>query len=231
MTNYVSILSGALQTAADPERALMMKRYLKDQFEFFGISAPKLKELRHGFIKLHGLPPAGEVNALVRALWNLPQREFQYCAAAISEKMLVKCGYGAIDFIEYMIVNKSWWDTVDWIASHHAGKWFKLFPGEMHSRTFNWISSENIWLQRSAILFQLKYKALTDTEMLLSYCNSVAGSKEFFIRKAIGWALREYSKTNPEAVMNYTSNSQLSGLSKREALKWLNRGSKKINPT
>lgn len=223
MVNYILPLSEALQQAANPEKALMMKRYLRGQFEFYGISAPQLKEIRNRFINLHGMPPAGQVSTFVRTLWEMPQREYQYCAAGISEKMVIQCGYDAIGFIEFMIVNKSWWDTVDWLASRHSGMWLKRNSDEMVSRSQKWIDSENIWLQRSAILFQLKYKIETDAELLYNYCTRLAGSKEFFIRKAIGWALREYSKSNPDAVRQFVKSSRLSGLSKREALKWLHR--------
>ena len=128
-----------------------------------------------------------------------------------------------IEFIEFMIVNKPWWDTVDWVASHHAGTYFKMFPHLIREKTGAWMNSENIWLQRSALLFQLKYKRHTDEKLLFDYILKLKDSKEFFIRKAIGWALREYSKTAPESVVHFVETTELSGLSRREALKWLKR--------
>ena len=124
---------------------------------------------------------------------------------------------------EFMIINKSWWDTVDMIASHLVGTHFKRFPGLIPAYTEKWMASGNFWLQRTALLFQLKYKKETDVELMSDLIKRLAGEKEFFIRKAIGWVLREYSKTDPEIVINFVENQQLSNLSRTEALKVNNR--------
>ncbi|NRA91436.1 MAG: DNA alkylation repair protein, partial [Psychroserpens sp.] len=124
-----------------------------------------------------------------------------------------------IELYEYMVTHKSWWDTVDFIAAHLMGGYFKTYPELRASFCEKWLNSGHMWLQRCAILFQLKYKDQADTELLSHMIESLLGSKEFFINKAIGWMLREYSKTNPKWVLNYASKTDLSPLSRKEAIR------------
>jgi len=128
----------------------------------------------------------------------------------------------SIKLIEHCIVHKSWWDTVDGIASDWLGTYFKQFNEQIILITSSWNKNSNIWLQRSSILFQKSYKKTTDTALLSSHILHLKDSKEFFIRKAIGWALREYSKTNPEWVIQFVTKNKLSPLSEKEALKRIN---------
>ena len=128
-----------------------------------------------------------------------------------------------IQLFEKLIVEKSWWDTVDYLANHIIGPWFKKYPESIPAITSRWNKSKNIWLQRSSLLFQLKYKKETDTALLKSYILNLVGSKEFFVKKAIGWVLREYSKTNGDYVRKFVKDHPLQPLSAKEALKWLDR--------
>ena len=175
------------------------------------------------FLRQHGLPDTQDINEISGEFWQLPQREYQYVIMEILGKMAKKADKGRIDLYEYLIVNKSWWDTVDYIASNLAGVYFLKFPGQIQSYTEKWMDSGNMWLQRTALLFQLKYKKETDLELLTDYVVRLQGSKEFFINKAIGWILREYSKTDGDWVRNFVKKYKLAPLSHREALKWLNR--------
>ncbi|MFT6151359.1 MAG: 3-methyladenine DNA glycosylase AlkD [Flavobacteriales bacterium] len=118
-----------------------------------------------------------------------------------------------------MITNKSWWDTVDLITTNLVGNYFKLFPEQIIPITKIWMESDNIWLQRTCLIFQLKYKEEIDTDLLTDYILQLKDTKEFFINKAIGWILREYTRTNPEWVIDFVNKHELSNLSKREALK------------
>jgi 3-methyladenine DNA glycosylase AlkD len=120
-----------------------------------------------------------------------------------------------------MITNKSWWDTVDFIATKLVGTYLVLYPCERKNYVNKWINSGNIWLQRTAILFQLKYKEQTDFELLTYIIRQLNHTDEFFINKAIGWALREYSKTNPVKVKEFIDSVQLSNLSIKEGSKYL----------
>jgi 3-methyladenine DNA glycosylase AlkD len=126
-----------------------------------------------------------------------------------------------IVWIEKLIVTKSWWDTVDILATHLAGEYFKKHKNKIDLITNQWNNSDNIWLQRSSLLFQLKYKQNTNVFLLENYILNLKESKEFFIRKSIGWILREYSKTNPAWVIQFLQKNELSNLSVREASKYL----------
>ena len=110
---------------------------------------------------------------------------------------------------------------MDYIASNLVGSYFNIYPGKIRETTDRWMASQNMWLQRTCLLFQLKYKNKTDESLLSGFIDQLTGSKEFFIRKAIGWSLREYSKTNPDFVLSFVRARELSGLSEREALKWI----------
>jgi len=122
-----------------------------------------------------------------------------------------------------MVINKSWWDTIDFLSPKIVGEYFKLYPETIENQIEKWIHSNNMWLQRSCLIFQLKYKETLNTQLLTHIIQSLLCSKEFFINKAIGWILREYSKTNPQWVIKFVHTNTLNTLSKREALKFINR--------
>ncbi len=126
-----------------------------------------------------------------------------------------------IHLFEFCIINKSWWDTVDFLASECTGRYFLLFPEQIIPKTGKWNLSNNIWLQRSSLLFQKAYKKATDTQLLSAYTLHLSASKEFFVQKAIGWILREYARTNPTWVIEFVNTHTLPALSKREAMKHL----------
>ncbi len=227
--SYQNKLREELSELKNPERAAKMSAYMKENFSFFGVKAPERQALLKGFIQEHGLPSKKEEYRVVLSLWEEPERELHYCALEILEKRFKK----RIEkedsvLLEFLITNKSWWDTVDLIASKLAGAYFKKFPKQIESVAEKWINSNNLWLNRSAILYQLKYKQETDPYRLFSYCIQWSHSKEFFHQKAIGWALREYSKTNPNQVVDFLKNHKVAPLSKREGLKWIR--SKNIYP-
>jgi 3-methyladenine DNA glycosylase AlkD len=123
--------------------------------------------------------------------------------------------------MEQLITTKSWWDTVDAIAPKAVGKIADKFPEVVPETIDGWATHDYMWLKRAAILFQLKYKQKTDEELLYQYIRQNAASKEFFIQKAIGWALREYSKTNPASVKKFIEGQPLAPLSVREGSKYL----------
>lgn len=153
----------------------------------------------------------------------IPEREYQYFAITLLERMIKKANFEIVDLLEYLIVNKSWWDSVDGIAVNLAGTFFNNYHDMIDDITYKWMNSGNMWLQRTCILFQLKYKQKTDFELMTKFILQCSGSNEFFIQKAIGWALREYSKTNPDAVIEFIRKNQLKPLSVREGLKRINK--------
>ncbi|MNI03646.1 DNA alkylation repair enzyme [compost metagenome] len=201
---------------------------MRDQFSFLGIRSPERVALTKAFIKEYGTPEGDNLQAAVLELWRLPEREFHYTAMVLLEKKKKKSELSRIDLLEQLVVDNSWWDTVDFLASHLIGAQFTLFPELIPSYTQRWIESDNMWLQRTAILFQLGYKKRTDTDLLWSFIRHTADSKEFFIRKAIGWALREYSKTDEAAVRRFLDETQLSPLSVKEALKFVERSTLRL---
>ena len=200
-----------------------MKQYMKDQFEFFGIKSVERKKLTRKFFTAQGIPSKHDYKEVIQELWDLPQREFQYAALDILEHLVKKRIQVKIELLEYLIMTKSWWDTVDWMATRIVGVCFRQNP-ELITQTYSrWMEIDNIWLQRVCILFQLKYKEKTDVKLLFSTIQELSGSEEFFIQKAIGWALREQLKIDPAVVQKFVDENELAPLSRREALKVLKR--------
>ncbi|MGD7022968.1 DNA alkylation repair protein [Rossellomorea vietnamensis] len=208
---------------ANKENAGPMKAYMRNQFDFLGIRTPERKMLLRDFLKEYGTPSLEELPEIARTLWEQPEREFQYLALALLDKNRSRLQPVHLSLMEELIVMKSWWDTIDTIASRLAGFVIRKHPLEGEVFLEKWIASENFWLNRTAILHQLSYKEGTDEERLFSYIKQHASSKEFFIEKAIGWALREYSKTAPDKVAAFIEREELRPLSKREGLKHLKR--------
>ena len=217
--NNLAILATTLKENADAQRAEPMKRYMKNQFEFYGISAPIRKKILSDFYKNNTLV-FNDFDKEIIQFYQTKYRETQYCAMEITQKYYKKnISKDSIKTIEKMILIDSWWDTVDFIADKILGLYGQKFPEEIPNFVNRFMKSENIWLQRSCILFQLKYKEKTDTKLLFDLCEKLSYSNEFFIQKAIGWALREYAKTDAKTVYNFVETHDLKPLSKREALK------------
>ena len=222
MHPYVKKLKTLFKQNADPSQAPAMRKYMRDQFEYLGIKTPQSKLLQKEFFAQNGLPDISELDVIVRELWGLPQREFKYVAMGLIDKSNKKLPAEFIKTIEYLIVTESWWDTVDLIATHQVGTMFKRHPKVKEIYLKKWRKSENIWLRRTTILFQLLYKTETDVNLLCDIISENLGSDEFFINKAIGWALRQYARTDPKAVKKFVKETkELHPLSRREAMKHL----------
>jgi len=205
---------------ADAEKAVGMKKYMKNKFEYFGIKAPLRKSINSSIYKKYKFEPNEEFAKLVKTLWAAEEREFQYTAMDWMERIVRKMDAEWIVILEKLVVKKSWWDTVDWIAANGIGRLLLKFPEQRKAKCDAWIESKNIWLNRTAILHQLKHKDETDWELLQTYVLRHRGSKEFFINKAAGWALRQYYKLEPDKVYRFVEDHpELSKLTKREALK------------
>lgn len=216
---YYSSLTNSYKLHSNQEKAFSMKKYLLNQFDFYGLTMPQRRALDNHFLQNNVFPRGTALDTIVRELWDLPQREYQYFALELLEKNMKQADKKLILLLETLITNKSWWDTVDTIATKLVAGFFVKYPEQIPCFIKKWIESDNMWLQRTAILFQLKYKGKTDYDLLFSCIKKCAGSKEFFIRKAIGWALREYAKTSPEKVIEFVNSNSLSLLSQREALR------------
>jgi 3-methyladenine DNA glycosylase AlkD len=197
-----------------------MSNYMKGKFTFLGLPSPLRKEIQsEWFIQLPDLT-GEEKRELVQELWQKEEREFQYTAIDFIKKWKKKEWFEEdLDFLEWLITQKSWWDTVDLIASNYLGNYFLLFPHKLEAAIENWRNSENIWLNRSTLIYQLKYKNQVNFELLKSLVVQFQVNKEFFIQKAIGWSLRSYADVYPEKVMEFVNEINLEGLAKREAIR------------
>jgi 3-methyladenine DNA glycosylase AlkD len=221
MHPYAKSLQKLYREHADPLKAAPMAAYMRNQFEYLGIQTPKSTELTRLFIAEHGLPELVALEEIMRDLWSLPEREFQYVAVGMLSRRAKELPSDFIRVMEYLLVTKSWWDTVDSIAGGSVGTHFNRYPLVKEKYVASWRKSENIWLRRTTLLFQLGYKKDTNFPLLCDLIRDNLGSKEFFIYKAIGWALRQYSRVDPQGVRNFVAQTPLHPLSKREALKWL----------
>lgn len=219
MQEFIKTLEAEFSKNANPQIALEQKAYLKNQFEFYGMKTEQRRTIQKPFLVKAFLPSKAEAKKLIKTLWMKPEREYQYFSQELAQRYVKQFEKNDIELFEFMVVNKSWWDTVDVIAVKLMGEYFRFFPKETYACVERWIASENTWLQRCAILFQLMYKEKLDTELLAYVINSLLGSKEFFINKAMGWILRQYSRTNPDWVRDFVEGAELAPLSRREALK------------
>jgi 3-methyladenine DNA glycosylase AlkD len=204
---------------ANASVAAGQKAYMRNQFEFYGLKTPVRRALQKQLFQKERLPPKDEVAGIVKTLWGHPQRECHYLAQELLKKYLNNLEEQDIALYEFMITHNSWWDTVDFIAVNLVGRYFRKFPSKRDAHVTKWLASGNIWLQRTALLFQLKYKESLDTTLLSDSIEKLLGSGEFFINKAIGWILREYSKTNAAWVIQFVNSTPLHSLSRKEALR------------
>jgi 3-methyladenine DNA glycosylase AlkD len=220
MHPYTLSLKSLFEQNANSAQAGPMRKYMRDQFEYLGIKTPQSAALMKEFITEHGLPPLDRLDVISRELWSLPQREFQYAAVGLMGKLENKLEPEFITTTEYLLVTKSWWDTVDALAGHAVGTQFKRSPVVKEKYLKKWRKSDNFWLRRTTLLFQLGYKEETDFDLLCEIIKENLGSDEFFINKAIGWALRQYVHTDPAPVKKFVkATKDLHSLSRREALK------------
>lgn len=221
---YIDRLKIIFSGKRDKEQAEPMERYMKNQFPFLGIKTPERKVLLRQFYKETGiLQEECLPEAFIREAWALPEREYHYAALTVLARQPGWLKEQHIPLLEELITTNAWWDSVDTLATAIAGPFLADKDGLRKRIISSWETHDNMWLRRTAILHQLKYKHDTDEKALFRIIHLNRDDKEFFIRKAIGWALREYSKTNPEAVQAFLAREPLSPLSVREGLKHINR--------
>ncbi len=205
----------------DDETAIGMKAYLRDQFECLGVKKPLRAIIIKAFVQEFRSFSDSEWPLIVEQLWQLRFREFQYMAMEFCRMKSKSFQPEHLPLFERMITDKSWWDTVDFVASNLIGELFRRHPEWISPAIEKWTTTDNFWLHRTCIIFQLKYGKRTDSTLLFDLCRRYAGEKEFFMRKAIGWALRQYSKSNPGAVRDFIRKQKLSPLSLKEASKYI----------
>ncbi len=205
---------------SNQENATKMKAYMKNHFDFLGIKSPERKKIARPYISELSKNYGEEFETITQKFWNQKQREFQYIGMVFLLRTKKHWKKNSLTFFKKCITQKAWWDTVDFLASNIIGNYMLKFYPDDFSKMEKWNQDKDMWIIRTSILFQLKYKEKTDWELLQKNILNHDHSPEFFLRKAMGWALREYGKRNPEKVLTFIQqNPQLSGLTQREALK------------
>jgi 3-methyladenine DNA glycosylase AlkD len=218
--SFSNELEKAFNENSNTENAVAMSKYMRTIFPFFGIKTAERRQILKKLWKTNQQEVSQNSRQIALELFQKQQREFHYCAVEILiQELNRKYIKEDIQLIEKLIITNSWWDSVDFLAKYLLGNYLLQFPEETDSVILKFSNSVNMWLNRSAILFQLGYKEKTNFEVLKLVCEKHKMSTEFFIQKAIGWALREYAKTNPEAVRSFVAQTVLMPLSKKEALK------------
>ena len=222
-SEFVSQISPAFISLGDHKRAIGAQAYMKDIAPFIGVTTPERRAAVKKAAKSMKVPTSDELGVTARKLWKLEEREFQYAANDLIDiHWKVADKDFLADHVEHLIVTKSWWDTVDGLGSVAISPLTDKYGCE--KLIAKWNKSPNMWLNRAAIQHQRGRKYETDVKLILQYCDDHADSKEFFIVKAIGWALRDIAKINPRAVRDFLkSHPDLGGVAVREAERGLGR--------
>ncbi|MFI9151275.1 DNA alkylation repair protein [Streptomyces sp. NPDC053367] len=213
-------LTDVYAAAADPERAVGMRAYMKDVAPFLGLTTPERRALSRTVVAGTSRPDEADLTALALGCWRLPEREYRYFAVDYLRRHVGSCSSRFLPVVRHLVATDSWWDTVDLLAAHVVGPLVaadRALTADMDA----WIADDDLWIARAALLHQLRYKERTDVRRLFAYCLRQSGHCDFFIRKAIGWALREYAKTDPDAVRDFLTRERgrFAPLTVREALK------------
>ncbi len=200
-----------------------MQAYMKSEMPFLGLQAPALRRVCREVIAAHQLSTREDVDTAVRRLWREAEfREERYAALTLAHRYRRLASAETLTLYEELVVTGAWWDLVDSVA-HLAGDLVRRYPSETKPAMRAWSTDENIWKRRVSIICQLGFKQDTDVPLLYACIKPSLGSHEFFLRKAIGWALRDYAWHDPREVERYVRENadRLSPLSTREATKHL----------
>lgn len=221
LADRVDDLRRALTAVADPTKSPQMAAYQQHRFAFLGIRAPERREAAKFFLAAGRGATSSELLDGADACWAQPEREFHYVGTDLLVRWVRSIVSSDLGRVERLIRTNSWWDTVDALAINVVGPMVAA-DGSLSATMDRWIDDE-LWIARTAILHQLKFRDRTDADRLFGYIDRRAAETDFFMRKAAGWALREYAKTDPGAVRAYVDSrgDRLSGLTRREALEHL----------
>jgi 3-methyladenine DNA glycosylase AlkD len=221
--DLVRFVRRELRRLADPKKAVEMAAYLKTDMPFYGVQKPRRLPVYGEITRRFPITTRSEYRQAVTALWSQPHREEKYAAVHVARSVPSYITVSSVGLYEQMIRQGAWWDLVDGIAVDLVGHVLLHQRRQMRPRIDKWIDDHDMWIRRAALLSQISHKSQTDDGQLFSHCLRRAHEKEFFIRKAIGWALREYACTAPDAVARFLRQNRdlLSALSFREAAKHL----------
>jgi 3-methyladenine DNA glycosylase AlkD len=220
----IADLRRTLAALADARRAGPMQRYMKSAMPYYGVPTVPLRKACKQLFERHPLPSFAAWRDTVLALFRGAQRrEERYVAIELAGARAYRAyrTLQALPMFEEMITRGAWWDLVDGLATHRIGELLRAHPAQMKRTLLRWAHGDDLWKRRSAILSQVTFKHETDLAFLYACIEPSLASREFFLRKAIGWALRSYAWTDADEVARYVRahDAQLSPLSRREALK------------
>lgn len=222
--DLVAALRDGLAALGDPVKAPQMQAYMKSVMPFRGVPTPARTKMVKEVLAARAPGDRPTWEATVRALWDgATFREERYLAIDLCGHRTARAWQDAatVPLYEHLIVTGAWWDHVDAVAIHLVGPILRAAPAAVTPTVRRWVPDGDRWLRRSAIIVQNGAKAATDTELLAEAIDANLGDGDFFVRKGIGWALREYAKTNPDWVQAFVAGRELSPLSRREATKHL----------
>lgn len=216
----------ALAAAADPARAVAQQAYMKSELPYFGIGAPDLQRVLRPFLAAYAPADRAEHEATLRVLWDeVTHREEWYVALALARHRSARPWLDPESLVlwRHLVVTGAWWDVVDVIAAHLVGAVLARHRREVTPVIREWATDEDLWVRRTAVLCQLGSKQETDLDLLRHAIDSNIDDPSFWLRKAIGWALREEARTDPDWVRAEVARhgDRMSGLSRREATKHL----------
>ncbi|MFI1975402.1 DNA alkylation repair protein [Streptomyces wedmorensis] len=213
-------LTTVYPAAGNPFRAQEMVAYMKGVAPFLGVRTPERRALSRTVLDGTPRPDERDCAAIALRCFALPEREYHYFAVDYLRRHVKRCSSGFLPVARRLVTTVSWWDTVDHLAAHVVGG-LVAADSSLAARMDEWIEDDDLWVARTALLHQLRFKDATDVDRLFSYCLRRAADTDFFLRKAIGWSLREYGKTAPAEVRAFVAahDARLSPLSVREALK------------
>jgi 3-methyladenine DNA glycosylase AlkD len=221
---FVKALERAFIPLADAAKAQAMKAYLLNQFEFLGLPAPVRRQAVRDLGKVVW-PSSTELLQVAELLWQKPEREYRYTAVDLLRKHSALLCVNDLPALQALLLREPWWETVDGLSAVIAEVLHAAAPHNANAAQVMdvWLKHPSHWVRRSAMLHQLGWRLDTAPSRLFGYALQLADEKEFFIRKAIGWALRDYARWNPQAVTDFLvqHRKQLSGLTVREAAKHL----------
>lgn len=221
MNPIIAEIRELFQDTANPADAQPMSDYMKNIAPFFGVKAVPRRLIQKEVFKQYASLQPDHWAAVLKDLYRQPERELHQMATDWLHHRQKAFAPESITLIEWLITRNSWWDTVDTLATKSLGAWAARFPSDAAPLIARYTASDNLWLNRSAIIHQLNFGDKTDTNVLTATIFPHLDSREFFLRKAIGWALRQYARTDPGWVRNFVESHPMSGLSRREALKHL----------
>ncbi|MFN8319847.1 MAG: DNA alkylation repair protein [Saprospiraceae bacterium] len=221
MPDLVKQIVSLFEQNANAENAAAMAAYMKNNFPFWGIKTDLRRSLVAPYVPLFKAMKPDEQQRIITEFWKKPQRECHQAALDLSSKIVKKTDLSWLPFWEDKLMRNAWWDSVDYIAPSLIGPLLIDKPALQEKYAWQWMETGYLWKQRSALIFQIKYRTKTNAQLLFDLILSCASSKEFFLRKGSGWALREYGKYAPLEVSQFVNEHKdvLSGLTVREAVR------------